>query len=398
MQPLSGIRVLDVTSVIMGPFAAQMLGDMGADVIKIEPPGGDSVRAVGPARHPGMGPMFMQANRNKRSLVLDLKHTAGREALLRLARTADVMLYNVRPQAMARLRLADADVRAVNPEIIHVGAFGFGQTGPYAARPAFDDLVQGLLALPSLFVQAGGDIPRYAPLAVIDRYMASAVCNAILGALLYKQRTGRGQAIEVPMFETMVQIILGDHMGGMNFEPPLGPPGYPRSLAPERHPYKTRDGYVCVMVFTDRHWASFCALVGDPDRVRTDPRFAGITQRTEHARAVHAYLEEKLTARTTAEWLAAFIEADIPATPLHTLTSLFDDEHVVKTGLIQIVEHPSEGAVRVVMPAATWSLSPPDIRRLPPRLGEHSAELLREAGYGDADIRGLVEAGVTTLG
>jgi len=395
MGPLDGVRVIDVSSVLMGPFAAQTLGDMGADVIKVEPPNGDTIRAIGPTKSPGMGPLFFHSNRNKRSLVLDLKHPAGRTALLRLAETADVLLYNVRPQAMIRLGLGYPDLRAVNAGLIYVGAFGFGQDGPYATRPAFDDLIQGISSVPSLVARVGDGVPRYVPISIVDRYVGMTVVNVVLGALVHKTRTGVGQAIEVPMFETMAQLVLSDHSGGHTFDPPLGPAGYPRSLARERHPYQTRDGYVCAMIYTDRHWRSFFDVIGRSEVMDSDPRFASITTRTVHTNEVHAMLEEVMRERTSAEWLAAFEKADIPATRLHTLESLPEDPHLKAIGFVEWHDHPSEGRVRTTRPPTRWTETPPSIRRLPPRLGEHSREVLAEIGYTADEIEQLVRDGAT---
>ena len=242
--PLAGVRVIDMTTLLMGPYATQILGDMGAEVIKIEGPDGDGTRNLGPMRSPGMGPLFINANRSKRSVVLDLKKQSGRTALLRLAKTADVLLYNVRPQAMARLKLSYGDLMAVNPRIIYVGAYGFGQNGPYAARPAYDDLIQGAVGLPTLIADAGADMPRYVPCTMADRITALSAVNAIAAALYFRERTGEGQSIGIPMFETMLQFVLGDHLGGLTFDPPLGPPGYARLLAKERRPFRTKDGYL----------------------------------------------------------------------------------------------------------------------------------------------------------
>lgn len=392
MGALDGIKVIDMSAVLMGPFAARILGDMGADVIKIEPPGGDTVRGIGPMHGAGMGPMYLHANRSKRSAVLNLKSAQGKEALLRLVKSADVLLYNARPQAMARLELGYEVCRAVNPALIYVGAFGFGQDGPYAARPAFDDLIQGLSAMPSLIAQVGDGVPRYVPMAIVDRYVGVTVVNAVLGALVHRLRTGVGQAVEVPMFETMAECVLSDHLAGQTFEPPLGPAGYTRSLAPERHPYRTRDGYVCAMLYSDKHWRAFLTLVGS-DLMDTDPDFATLTSRTVHARKIHSLLEEFLQSRTTDEWLAAFEQADIPATRLNTLDSLVLDPHLQATGFFESHEHPSEGRLRMTRPVARWSETPLAITRHPPRLGEHTREVLAEAGYSSDQIESMIASG-----
>ena len=393
--PLAGVRIVDMTTVLMGPYATQILGDMGADVIKVEPPRGDGSRDLGPMRNPGMGPLFMHANRSKRSIVLDLKKKAGLRALLRLAKNADVLIYNVRPQAMARLGLSYEEVAAVNPRIVYVGTYGFGQSGPYAARPAYDDLIQGAAGLPSLAVRAGAEMPRYVPCTVADRTVGLNAVNAIAAALYYRERTGEGQAIGIPMFETMAQFVLGDHLGGRTFEPPLGPTGYARLLAKERRPYATKDGYICALVYNDKQWKSFFALIGRPEVLESDPRFADLGSRTGHIDELYSLVAETLATRTTAEWLVALDRADIPAMPMHTLDTLIDDPHLAAVGFFEMVEHPSEGRMRSMAVPGTWSKSQPAVERLAPRLGEHSAEILHEAGYSEAEIAALVADGAT---
>jgi len=395
--PLAGVRVIDLTTVLMGPFATQMLGDMGADVVKVESAEGDTVRRVGPARHPEMGAIFLQGNRSKRSLVLDLKQAEGRKAVLKLAEQADVLVYNIRPQAMARLGLTYEDVSAVNPRIVYAGMFGYDQRGPYAARPAYDDLIQSLVALPTLAQMAGADRPRYVPLAIADRYVAAIGVGAILGALFHQMKTGRGQRVDIPMFETMAQMVLGDHMGGRTFEPPLGPPGYKRSLSPERVPYRTQDGYISVLAYNDKQWRSFFAAIGRPE-LQADARFADVGSRTLNIDALYALLAEVLVTRPSAEWLAILDAADIPVMPLHTLDTLIDDPHLAAIDFLKTVEHPSEGTMRSIGVPTIWSETQAAPGRPAPRLGEHSLEVLREAGYSAADIARLLAAGVTADG
>ncbi len=395
--PLTGVRIVDITTVLMGPYATQILGDLGADVIKVEPPGGDSVRGIGLARNPGMAGVFLHANRSKRSIVLDLKQPAGREALLKLAADADVLVYNVRPQAMARLRLDYEAVKAVNPRILYVGVYGYGQGGPYAAKPAYDDLIQGAVAIPTLGVLAGNEVPRYAPNAMADRIVGMAAANAVTAGLFERERSGKGQAIDVPMFETMTQFVLGDHLQGCSFEPPIGPAGYARLLNEDRRPYATKDGHLCVLVYNDKQWRAFFELIGRAGLMTDDPRFATIGARTEHIRELYRMVAEVMPTRTSAEWTAALEAADIPVMPMHTLESLMDDPHLRAVGFFQTVEHPSEGSIRTMAVPSTWSRSRPELLRQAPRLGEHSAELLREAGYDDAQIAALAAAGVTVL-
>ena len=392
--PLAGVRVIDLTSVILGPYATQILGDLGADVIKVEPPEGDNIRHAAPMRSAGMGHVFLHLNRNKRSIVLNLKAAAGREALLKLAATADILVYNVRPQAMARLRLTYDDVRAVNPRIIYVGAYGFSQKGPYAAKPAYDDIIQGMVALPSLAERAGAERPRYVPSTVCDRITGLNTVNAITTALFYRERTGKGQAIEVPMFETLAQFVLGDHMGGATFEPPLGPTGNPRLLARFRNPYETKDGHLCLLIYNDKQWRNFFRLIGRDELFEQDPRFASQASRSQHFDAAYAFIADHMRTRTNAEWLAALGEADIPVMPLYSVEDLLKDDHLNATGFFSVAEHPSEGWVRSMAVPSRWSESAPDAPRPAPKLGEHSAEILREAGYNDADIETMRRAGV----
>ena len=392
---MSGVRIIDLTTVVMGPFATQILADLGADVIKVEPPDGDVLRHIAPMKHPGMGHIFLHHNRNKRSIVLDLKQARGREALLRLARNADVLAYNVRPQAMARLKLTYDDVRAVNPRIIYVGAYGYGEGGPYAGEPAYDDLIQGRAGLPHLLLEAGADRPRYVPTAISDRITGLATVNAISAALYFRERTGKGQAVEVPMFETLAQLVLGDHMGGRTFEPSIEPHRYARMLAPHRVPYATRDGYVCVLVYNDKHWRSFFRLVGREEMFDSDPRFSSQEARSRNIAEVYAFVAEQMATRTSAEWLRLLRKADIPVAPLNSVDDVIADPHLQKVGFFVMKEHPTEGRLREMTAPGKWSASPPEALRPAPRLGEHSVAILREAGYADADINAMIAQGVT---
>ena len=373
--PLQGVRILDLTTVVMGPFATQILGDLGADVIKIEAPGGDSMRKVGPFRHPNMGPLFLQANRNKRSIVLDLKKAQDREALLGLVPQADALVYNIRPQAMRRLGLDYETLSPLNPGLIVCGAFGFGEGGPYAGRPAYDDIMQAASGVSSLLQRVNGK-PSYAPINICDRTVGLYLANTLLGALFHKARTGEGQSIELPMFETMAQFVAGDHLSGAAFVPALGGTGYQRLLSTQRGPYPTRDGHLCVVVYTDEHWRRFSAMIGVPDLVAHDPRFATLQTRTVHAEDIGAFLADHLPLKTTQEWAALFGAADIPATPVNTIDDLFHDPHLKAVGFWQEIEHPTEGLLRVPSVPGTWSRTQPDIRRLAPVLGEHTDEVL----------------------
>jgi crotonobetainyl-CoA:carnitine CoA-transferase CaiB-like acyl-CoA transferase len=394
--PLTGLKILDLTTVLMGPYTTQILGDMGADVVKIESPEGDSVRGIGPFRNPGMGSIFLQANRGKRSIVLDLKQKQGREALLKLIETADVLVYNLRPQVMERLRLGYADVAASNPKIIYAGLFGYGQDGPYAARPAYDDLMQGGTGIPSLAQRAGTPAPRYAPLAIADRVVGIWAVGAITAALWHRERYGEGQRIDIPMFETMAQLVLGDHMGGGLFEPALGDMGYGRLLSHDRRPYPTKDGYVCALVYSDKQWRRFFTAIGEPEIFTGDPRFATITSRTRHIDEIYAMVTTYMTQRTTAEWVELLSAIDIPVEPLRTIEQLVEDPHLQAKGFFQMQQHPTEGPLRMPGVPTMFSKSPADIGGPAPRLGEHSRDILRAAGYATEAIDALVAAGITS--
>lgn len=394
--PLAGLRVLDLTSVLMGPYATSILGDMGADVIKLEGPGGDVIRQVGPSRSGEMGGMFMHANRSKRSIAINLKAPAGRDLALRLAATVDVLVYNVRPQAMERLGLGYEAVAAARPDIIYVGAFGYGQDGPYAAKPAYDDLIQGASGVASLIADAGDGTPRYVPVNIADRVVGLHALVAILAALRHRDRTGEGQRIDVPMFETMASFVLGDHLGGLSYDPPLDGGGYPRLLARDRRPYRTADGHLCVVIYTDRHWQQFLQLTGHAEWL-SEPRFASHASRTRDIAAITERVAAIFLTRTTAEWETLLGAADIPHAPMHALDGIMADPHLGEIGFFQELDHPTEGAVRSMRVPSRWSASQPVPSRPAPRFGEHTGEVLRELGLGAPEIAELQASGAVMM-
>jgi len=391
--PLQGVKVLDLTTVVMGPFATQLLAELGADVIKIEPHDGDNMRHPGPMKNPGMGYMFLNLNRGKRGIVLDLKQAEGRAALLRLVLTADVLIYNVRPQAMARLGLSYEELSALNPEILYVGAYGYSQNGPYAAKAAYDDLIQGISGVPWLVAQTGAP-PNYAPVNLADRLTGLHAVYAVTAALFQRSRTGHGESIEVPMFESVAHFVLGDHLAGFTWDPAQGPGGYQRLLA--RKPYPTSDGYLCVLVYNDKQWKSFASVIGRPELMQ-DSRFATQASRAANIRDIYAFLTQLFRTRTTAEWMALLESVDIPVARMNSIEDVVQDHHLLKSGFFTIEDHPSEGELRAMRTPTNWSESQPAVPRPAPRLGEHSAEVLREAGYSEVEIAELVRKGVTKV-
>ncbi|MGE5639119.1 MAG: CaiB/BaiF CoA transferase family protein [Clostridia bacterium] len=389
--PLAGVRVLDLTSVVMGPYATQILGDFGAEVVKVESPEGDNMRWVWPFRHAGMGHIFLNANRNKRSVVLNLKSDGGREACLALAKRADVMVYNIRPQAMARLRLSYEEISKVNPKIIYVGCFGYSQRGPYAAKAAYDDLIQGAAGIPWLLKRQGADTPRYAPIIIADRAVGQQVASAVSAALYFREKSGKGQRVDVPMFEHLLPMVLGEHLGGYTFEPKLGEPGYARMLSPDRRPYQTKDGYVCALIYNDKQWKAFFDLIGRQEML-AKPEFATYEARSKNYDRVYGFVAEEMKTRTTDEWLAGLERADIPVQRMNSLDDIVADPHLAATGFFKDVEHPTEGRLRSIGVPSEWSESQPGYRRHAPRLGEHTREVLREAGLSEQRIEELIAA------
>ena len=391
--PLEGLRVLDLTSVVLGPLATQTLGDMGADIVKIEGPAGDTTRYTGPKRSDDMSALYMGLNRNKRSLVLDLKQDAAKDVLWRLIEDADVFLHSIRPQAIDRLGFGYDAVLARNPRMVYAGVHGFRMDGPYAGRPAYDDVIQGLSGSADLMARLVGE-PRYMPTIMADKTCGLVTVNAILAALYERERSGRGQFVEIPMLETMVAFNMADHIFGHAFEPPEGPMGYSRVLTPSRRPYKTKDGYICLLAYTDPQWERFWAEVGAPE-LKDDPRFDSLASRADNIEAVYSLAGEYVAERTTAAWLEILPRLEIPCGEIVELESLPDDPHLQAIGFFRTEDHPTEGAVTVPDIPVRFSRTPGSINRLQPKLGEHSAEILREAGYSASDIEALRASGAT---
>ena len=383
---LEGLRVIDATSYVFGPIATQMLGDLGADVIKVEPPEGDPTRRIGATRSPLMGSLFLNLNRNKRSVVLDLKRPTDLEALRALVAHADVFVHNMRQGAISRLGLGYAELGAGNPGLVYAAAQGFGEGGRYFDRPAYDDVIQGLGGVAGLNERMTGT-PGYVPTLIADKLCGVYLALAVSAAIVHRQRTGRGQEVRVPMFETVAAFTLHEHLFDAVHEPapgePPATPGYPRVFGRMHRPLATRDGAISLIANTDAQWQRLFVAIGRED-LGHDARFATMADRIANVDALYALVEEALSARTSAHWVEALTAADIPAGPVHDLGSLREDPHLADTGFFVRRVHETEGTLCHPAIPIAFGDSPGSIRRGPPRLGEHTAQVLASLRRGSA--------------
>ncbi len=393
--PLHGVKIVEMTSVVLGPYACQMLGDLGADIIKIEPPAGDTNRNLGPYRtHKDMSSLFVNCNRNKRSLVLDLKSDRGKAAALKIIESADIVVHNFRPAAMERLGLDYEQVRKVNPQIIYCATYGYSKKGPYGNKGALDDSIQAASGIAALNEMVLGE-PRYLPTVVADKTTGLFVVQAVLAALFHKERSGQGQEIEVPMFESLTSYVMVEHLWGQTFEPPIGKAGYIRLMAEHRKPYRTKDGlYLAVLPYWDAHWHTFCELSGNPE-LAEDPRFISMAERLKNINESYAATGRIIATRTRQEWLDLLGDTNVPMMVVNSLDDLVHDPHLEATGFWQEFDHPDEGRIRMSSPPMTFSETPASIRLMAPRLGEQSVDILREAGLAEDVIQEMLAAGET---
>lgn len=399
--PLAGLRIVDLTSVVLGSYATQMLGEMGAEIIKIEPPGppgvgGDIMRWNGanPAGpESGFGPMFMMYNRNKRSVALDLKSAAGMAALHALIRTADAFMANRPARALAKLKLSYDDVRAVKADIVYVNTPGFGSDGPYGDLPAYDELIQAGSGAADLAPRTHGVDPRYLPTLAADKVGGLFLAQAALGGLLHKIRTGEGQSIEAPMLETFTHFIMSENQYGHVFEPAVGPYGYNRILNPDRRPYRTSDGWIALSPYSDRNWEDFFDIVGRKAEFLADERFARYSNRIKNIQTLYGMVEGVTVTRTSQEWFDACAKRNIPCMHVHRLETLEDDPHLKAVGFFEPRQHPVLGGLTALKHPVSYSATPAKITRDQPALGEHTAECLREAGVSEQEIEALRAGG-----
>ena len=393
--PLSGLKILELTSVVLGPWAAQTMADMGADVIKIEAPFGDSNRQLGASRNPDMAALYLSNNRNKRSLVLDLKQKSARDALLAIVKDCDVFLHNNRPQVMTKLKLEYEDIKSVNENIIYCGTYGYSKDGPYGEKGALDDSIQAVSGVAALNELVLGE-PRYLPTVVADKTTAITVVYSILAALFHRERTGVGQEIEVPMFETMVSFVMAEHIWGEVFEPKLGEAGYTRLMSHHRKPYKTKDGYIAVLPYMNNHWQTFCEKAEREDLIE-DERFKDLSSRVKNIDDTYSETGKILATKTTQEWLDIFAETKVPVNVVNSLEDLFHDPHLQAVDFWQSFEHPTEGQLKMPGFPSKFSKTPASIRKHAPKLGEHSKEILAEAGIDEETINKMVHSKATLI-
>jgi crotonobetainyl-CoA:carnitine CoA-transferase CaiB-like acyl-CoA transferase len=384
--PLQGLRILDLTTILFGPYAAQMLGDWGAEVIKVESLTGDGWRTSGQFRNRGMSGQFMAVNRNKRSLALDLKQERGKAVMQRLIPTVDALVTNVRPAALARLGFGYEACHKLNPRLVYAAATGFGQDGPWAARPAFDEIAQAASGFAS--AMGSDDEPAFVPSLVGDKICGLSLAAAVCAALVHRERTGKGQLVEVPMLETIAAFNSIEMLGGHAFVPPIGPVGYKRMK--ERRPVRTRDGWLTMLPYSGDNWCAFFEAVGHPECIEEFSVREPVL-RAQNVDKIYQRMSEIALTRTTAEWEELLLRIDVPHTAFAKLSEVADQPHLKAVGLFVELDHPTEGRIRQARPATKFSESPAGIRRLPPRLGEHSEAVLREAGFSDAEIASLAE-------
>lgn len=387
-EALSGIRVVDLSNFVFGPVASQMLGDMGAEVIKIEPPAGDPTRLIGKSRSTGMGSFFLNLNRNKKSVVLDLKKPVGLEALHKLLSTADVLVHNMRLGALKKLGLDYESLASDYPQLVHASALGFGVGGRYFDRPAYDDIIQGLSGIVEINEKMSGQ-SMYIPMLFADKLCGTLLYSAIITALFHRERTGKGQAVAVPMLEATVAFNLLEHMADAVFVPAEGeqatPLGYHRVFGKYHRPLKTRDGSICLIANTDAQWGRLFALLGIPELV-DDARFKTIHGRMVHVESLYEIVESRLETRDRHDWLDEFQKADIPAGPAHTLDDVRCDPHLEDTDFFKVVSSPGEGKLMMTDIPLKFSASPGSLRTAPPSLGEHTRAVLKSLGYDDTDM------------
>jgi crotonobetainyl-CoA:carnitine CoA-transferase CaiB-like acyl-CoA transferase len=373
--PLSEVRVVDLTAMVMGPYCTQIMADMGADVIKIEPPAGDNTRYISVGPEPGMAGVFVNVNRGKRSVILDLRSGEGKDALRELIKTSDVFIHSMRAKAVARLGFSYKEVATINTSIIYTNCYGYGRRGQDANLTAYDDTIQAECGLPYAQERLTGEA-SYVGTILADKVAGMTALYATMMALFHRERTGEGQEVEVGMFETMAAFMLVEHANGAIFSPPLGSAVYPRAVTPNRKPYRTKDGHISALIYNDKQWSAFINAVKP---AWAGEHFAALEQRVRQIDTIYALLGETCLARTTQDWLDLLRSLDIPAAPVRTLDELFDNPHLNEVGFFETVDTPN-GPVRFPGTPVWFSQTPGRIVGPAPRLGAHTQEIMDELG------------------
>ena len=393
--PLKGIRIIDASSILMVPYCTRLLADMGAEIIKVETLSGDNTRYIGPSINKGMAAVFLNINRNKKSISIDLKSADGRLIIYKLIKKSDVFVSNIRKASLEKLKLTHTDFIKINPKIITANAVGFSSRGPYAGLPAFDDTIQAISGM-AAYQETYSDQPSYTSGATADKVTGLMLGMSILSALFNREKNGEGTELEVPMMETMVDFTLVEHLYGHNFLPPKAPPVYPRQSSPNRKPYKTLDGYIAVLPYSDDQWLRFFSII-KKENILKDPKFCSLESRNQNIDELYNILSEELKKRNTSFWIKNLREQDIPATKVNFPKDLFDDEHLERINFFKVQDHPTEG--KLLYPSFPVEFNEDEISESlhAPSLGENTKEILTDLGYSEFEIESLVSKGTIKI-
>jgi len=394
-KPLEGIRIIDASSILMVPYCTRLLADMGAEIIKVETLNGDNTRYIGPSVNKGMGAVFLNINRNKKSICIDLKSAEGRLIIYKLIKISDVFVSNIRKASLNKIKLRHSDFKKLNPKIITANAVGFSSEGPYAGLPAFDDTIQAISGM-AAYQGVYSSQPSYTSGATADKVTGIMLGMSILGALFNREKNGTGAEIEVPMMETMVDFTLVEHLYGFNFIPPKAPPVYPRQSSPNRKPYKTKDGFVAVLPYSDEQWLRFFKLVGK-EEILKDTRFSTLKSRNENIDLLYQMLSNELTKKETDYWLEALKKSDIPAAKVNFPEEIFKDKHLQETNFFRETNHPSEGNLLHPKFPVKFENTNNDETLHAPNLGENTKEILIDLGYSEFEIETLVTKSIIKI-
>ena len=394
-KPLEGVRIIDASSILMVPYCTRLLADMGAEVIKVETINGDNTRYIGPSINNGMAAVFLNINRNKKSICVDLKTPEGRLIIYKLIKTSDVFVSNIRKAALEKIKLTHSDFEKLNPKIITANAVGFSSKGPYAGLPAFDDTIQAVSGM-AAYQGAYSNQPSYTSGATADKVTGIMLGMSIIGALFNREKNGKGIELEVPMMETMVDFTLVEHLYGFNFIPPKAPPIYPRQSSPNRRPYKTKDGYVAVLPYSDEQWLRFFKLVGK-EEILKDSKFSSLKSRNENIDLLYHMLSEELTKQDTNYWLKSLKQSDIPAAKVNFPEEIFEDEHLQETNFFRETQHPSEGKLLYPKFPVEFKNTDDSETLHAPNLGENTKEILVGLGYSDFEIESLASKNIIKI-